>query len=276
MVHQCSPTGISKSRDIFETALTAAGLHVAQGSKIWEAYRQYEQAVLLTIDESDAQAKEKQVQHIRSLFHRQLSIPLADMNSTLIAYKTWEVEQGNFNDASIDLIDCYPHVASAYQKAVEMYNARIHLEEQISIQHISDSERLQQYMNYLKFEQSTGTPARIQVLYERAITDFPLSPDLWLDYTRYLDKTLKVGKIVSNVYSRATKNCPWVGELWVRYMLSLERGHASEKDLAEASSWCCDVLKLALYLSQLHSLHAVLPRHMADSLNCYGMWHSDC
>ncbi|CAJ2649277.1 squamous cell carcinoma antigen recognized by T-cells 3-like [Trifolium pratense] len=233
MVHQCSPTGISKSRDIFETALTAAGLHVAQGSKIWEAYRQYEQAVLLTIDESDAQAKEKQVQHIRSLFHRQLSIPLADMNSTLIAYKTWEVEQGNFNDASIDLIDCYPHVASAYQKAVEMYNARIHLEEQISIQHISDSERLQQYMNYLKFEQSTGTPARIQVLYERAITDFPLSPDLWLDYTRYLDKTLKVGKIVSNVYSRATKNCPWVGELWVRYMLSLERGHASEKDLAE-------------------------------------------
>lgn len=46
--------------------------------------------------------------------------------------------------------------------------------------------------NYLKFEQSSGTPARIQVLYERAITDFPLSPDLWLDYTHYLDKTLKV------------------------------------------------------------------------------------
>ncbi|WJX21824.1 hypothetical protein P8452_11204 [Trifolium repens] len=229
-VHQCSPTGISKLRDIFESALTAAGLHVAQGSKIWEAYRQYEHAVLLTIDESDAQAKEKQVQQIRTLFHRQLSIPLSDLNSTLIAYKTWEVEQGNL---SIDLTDSYPHVASAYQKALEMYNARVHLEEQISSQHISDSERLQQYMNYLKFEQSDGTPARIQVLYERAITDFPLSPDLWLDYTRYLDKTLKVGKIVSNIYSRATKNCPWVGELWVRYMLSLERGHASEKDLAE-------------------------------------------
>lgn len=232
MLKQSSPTAISKGRDLFERALTAAGLHVAQGSKIWEAYRQYEQAILLTIDESDTQAKEKQVQHIRSLFHRQLSIPLADMNSALIAYKTWEVEQGNFHDVSIDLIDRYPHVASAYQKALEMYNARVHLEEQISSQDISDSERLQQYMNYLKFEQSSGTPARIQVLYERAITDFPLSPDLWLDYTHYLDKTLKVGKIVSDVYSRATKNCPWVGELWVRYMLCLERGHASEKDLA--------------------------------------------
>ncbi|CAK8530107.1 unnamed protein product [Lathyrus sativus] len=233
MVHQCSPAGISKARDLFERALTAAGLHVAQGTQIWEAYRLYEHAILLTMDESDGQAKEKQIQQIRSLFHRQLSIPLADMNSTLIAYKSWEVELGNFHDVSTDLIDSYPHVASAYKKALEMYNARVHLEERISSQDISDSERLQQYMNYLKFEQSSGTPARIQVLYERAITDFPLSPELWLDYTRYLDKTLKVGKIVSNVYSRATKNCPWVGELWVRFMLSLERGHASEKDLAE-------------------------------------------
>lgn len=55
MVRQCTPTGISKVRDLFESALTAAGLHVAEGSKIWEAYRQYEQAILLTIDDTDAQ-----------------------------------------------------------------------------------------------------------------------------------------------------------------------------------------------------------------------------
>jgi hypothetical protein len=44
----------------------------------------------------------------------------------------------------------------------------------------------------LKFEQSSGDPARVQILYERAIADFPIASDLWLDYTRYLDKTLKV------------------------------------------------------------------------------------
>lgn len=54
VVRQCLPSGISKARDLFEKALTAAGLHVAQGSKIWEAYRQYEHAILLTIDEADA------------------------------------------------------------------------------------------------------------------------------------------------------------------------------------------------------------------------------
>lgn len=46
--------------------------------------------------------------------------------------------------------------------------------------------------DYLKFEKSSGDPTRVQILYERAITDFPVSSDLWLDYASYLDRTLKV------------------------------------------------------------------------------------
>ncbi|KAL9321545.1 hypothetical protein ACSQ67_013384 [Phaseolus vulgaris] len=268
MVRQCTPTGISKARDLFETALTAAGLHVAEGSKIWEAYRQYEQSILLSTNDTDAQAKEKQVQRIRSLFHRQLSVPLADMSSTLTAYKAWEAEQRNLQDVeSVDLVDIYPHVPSSYQKALEMYNARIHLEEYILSPNISDSERIQHYMNYLKFEQSFGMPARIQVLFERAITDFPISPDFWIDYTRYLDNTLKVGNIVTNVYSRATKNCPWVGELWIRYMLSLERGHTSEKDLSEIfeKSLHCTLSTVDEYLDLFLTRVDGLRRRMASS-----------
>lgn len=93
------------------------------------------------------QAKEKQVQRIRSLFHRQLSVPLADMSSTLAAYKAWEAEQRNIEDVeTIDLVDIYPHVASSYQKALEMYNVRFHHEEQILSLNVSDSEKLQHYM----------------------------------------------------------------------------------------------------------------------------------
>jgi len=55
MVRERTPTGVSKVRDLFETALTAAGLHVAEGTKIWEAYRQYEQALLLSTNDTDAQ-----------------------------------------------------------------------------------------------------------------------------------------------------------------------------------------------------------------------------
>ena len=68
------------------------------------------------------------------------------------------------------------------------------------------------------------------------------------------------------VYSRATKNCPWVGELWVRYLLCLERGRASEEELAAVCyNWCLsfgaivfmgthfNILKLKLKINKYHS-----------------------
>lgn len=233
LVHEGSPAGILKSRNLFERALTAAGLHIAEGSKIWEAYRKFEQAILDTIDKADVESRDKQVQRIRNIFHRQLSVPHGDLRSTLLTYKAWEAEEGTILDANSSSLDgIASHVSSAYQKALEMLNARAHLEEQVSRQEAPDSERLQQYMTYLKFEQSYGDPARVQILFERAIAEFPISGDIWLDYTQYLDKTLKAARIVKDVYCRATKNCPWVGELWVRYLLSVERGHAPEEDIS--------------------------------------------
>lgn len=56
-ISECSPAGISKARNLFERAVTAAGLHVSEGNKIWEAYREFEQAILLTIDESDTEVR---------------------------------------------------------------------------------------------------------------------------------------------------------------------------------------------------------------------------
>ncbi|CAL1385168.1 unnamed protein product [Linum trigynum] len=232
-VRECSPDGISKARNVFDRALTAGGLHVAEGNKIWEAYREFEEAVMYTIDDKDSKAKESQVQRVRKLFQRQLSVPLVNLESTLVAYKAWEVEQGsNLNAESSDLDGVPTHVVSAYEKAMEMYNARVGFEEQICMKGISEEEKLQRFMNYLTFEKSDGDPARVQVLFERAVAEFPVSSDLWLDYVRYMDSTLKVGNVVRDVYMRASRNCPWVGELWVRYLLALERGHAPEEDIS--------------------------------------------
>nr|XP_027113324.1 squamous cell carcinoma antigen recognized by T-cells 3 [Coffea arabica] len=233
LVRECSTNGISKARNLFERAVIAAGLHVAEGSRIYEAYREFEQAIALTIGETDIESREKQVQLIRNLFFRQLSVPLANLRSTLLTYKTWEAEQGSTLGVDPNSLDGLPsNVASAYQKALDLLNARTHFEEQIARKDIPDDERLQKFMTYLNFEQSMGDPARVQILYERAITDFPIYADLWLDYTRYLDKTIKTSSTVKAVYSRATRNCPWVGELWVRYLLHLERVHASEEELS--------------------------------------------
>ncbi|KAJ4846914.1 hypothetical protein Tsubulata_010310 [Turnera subulata] len=232
-VRQCSPDGISKARALFEQALVAAGLHLSQGPSIWDSYRDFELALLLSIPPDDLKAKELQVQRVRTLFKRQLSIPLLNLSSVLQAYKAWEAEQGNLLASDSTDPDGIPSdVAAAYRKAVEMSNARAQHEQLVSSQDISDAEKFQNFMNYIKFEKSVGDPTRVQLLYERAVTELPVSSDIWLDYTRYMNRTLKVGNIVTSVHSRAVKNCPWVGELWVRYLLCLERGRASEDEIS--------------------------------------------
>lgn len=233
LIQQCSANGITKARNLFERAVTAGGLHVTEGSRIYESYREFEQSMLLNLGEADSESKEKQVQRIRKLFFRQLSVPLSEMSSTLLTYKAWETEQGSVVDNDPSSLDGLPsHIASAYQKALEMLKLRTNFEEQIARKDASDSERLQEFMNYLNFEQSSGDPARVQILYERAITQFPISADLWLDYTCYLDKTIKTSSVVKDVYARATRNCPWVGELWTKYLLYLERVNASEDEIS--------------------------------------------
>ena len=38
--------GIDRVRNVFERALAATGLHVTEGATLWEAYREFENAIL--------------------------------------------------------------------------------------------------------------------------------------------------------------------------------------------------------------------------------------
>lgn len=44
-----SPGGIDRVRSIFERAVTAVGLHMTKGQTVWEAYREFENAILSTV-----------------------------------------------------------------------------------------------------------------------------------------------------------------------------------------------------------------------------------
>jgi tetratricopeptide (TPR) repeat protein len=232
-VAQCTPPGITKMRALCERALAAAGLHFTEGGKVWEAYREFEQALLISMVEASQEAKSKQVEIVRSLFRRQLTVPLANHNLLLEEYKDWEQQQGvQVGDDSDDLIGLPNGVALAYKKAVQMCRAREPYEAQIACETLVQGDLLQHYLGYIALEEATGEPARAQILYERAVSEFPVTQDIWLKYTEYLDVNLKVASVIRKVYARAVRNCPWVATLWTKYMLALERGSAPETELA--------------------------------------------
>uniref|UniRef100_A0A8C0BBH9 Spliceosome associated factor 3, U4/U6 recycling protein n=1 Tax=Buteo japonicus TaxID=224669 RepID=A0A8C0BBH9_9AVES len=141
--------GIEKVRSIFERALTAVGLHVTKGTALWEAYREFENAILETA---------------------QLG---------------------------------------------------------------AETPKLAEYQAYIDFEMKAGDPARIQLIYERALAENCLVPDLWARYNQYLDRQLKVKELVLSAHDRAVRNCPWTVGLWIRYLLAMERHRVDHGIISE-------------------------------------------
>ncbi|XP_047552927.1 squamous cell carcinoma antigen recognized by T-cells 3 isoform X1 [Lutra lutra] len=208
--------GLEKVRSVFERALSSVGLHMTKGLAIWEAYREFESAIveaarpiagfLSPFDRE--QTFDSQLEKVHSLFRRQLAIPLYDMEATFAEYEEWSE-------------DPIPEsVIQNYNKALQQLERYKPYEEAL-LQ--AESPRLAEYQAYIDFEMKIGDPARVQLIFERALVENCLVPDLWIRYTQFLDRQLKVKDLVLSVHNRAVRNCPWTVALWSRYLLAMER-----------------------------------------------------
>uniref|UniRef100_A0A8C8X001 Spliceosome associated factor 3, U4/U6 recycling protein n=1 Tax=Panthera leo TaxID=9689 RepID=A0A8C8X001_PANLE len=202
--------GLEKVRSVFERALSSVGLHMTKGLAIWEAYREFESAIV------EAARLEK----VHSLFRRQLAIPLFDMEATFAEYEEWSE-------------DPIPEsVIQNYNKALQQLEKYKPYEEAL-LQ--AEAPRLAEYQAYIDFEMKIGDPARVQLIFERALVENCLVPDLWIRYSQYLDRQLKVKDLVLSVHNRAVRNCPWTVALWSRYLLAMERHGVDHQVISDSS-----------------------------------------
>ncbi|KAF7200250.1 squamous cell carcinoma antigen recognized by T-cells 3 [Nothobranchius furzeri] len=215
-----SPGGIDKVRSIFERAVTAVGLHMTKGQTLWEAYREFENALLSTLQpppgripsHEEQELLNNQLERIHTLFRRQLAVPLMEMETTYAEYEEWS-ENG------------VPEtVVHQYKKALQQMQKCKSYEEALLV---AEPPKLAEYQAYIEFELKEGDPPRIQITFERALAENCLVPDMWTKYTTYLDRQLKIKDLVLSTHERAVRNCPWTMSLWKSYLLALER-HGSD------------------------------------------------
>ena len=65
---------------------------------------------------------------------------------------------------------------------------------------------------------------RVLVAHECAIAAFPLTSFLWCSLGSFAESSFPEDPaLAASVYSRALRNCPWVGELWARALRAAER-----------------------------------------------------
>lgn len=244
----CCPNHYQQQRAVCERAVAVAGLHWTEGWKVWDAYRIFETSILETLDEAIndgtnntqqvTQWKEEQEGVARQLYHRQLSLPHDNLAATLQSYCEWEMERNDQWNL--------PHeVKSLYEKTLKHTELRRPYEDSITQATGLDERLLAAYLSYIKVEESNLINAtssdkagvsRVCVLYERAVAVFPVTHHLWLSYARFLEHTSDDKGAVVNVYWRAVRNCPWVGQLWSRLMRAEERAGGDGSSLASSLS----------------------------------------
>uniref|UniRef100_A0A3B4B197 RRM domain-containing protein n=1 Tax=Periophthalmus magnuspinnatus TaxID=409849 RepID=A0A3B4B197_9GOBI len=208
------PGGIDKVRAVFERGLTAVGLHVTKGQMVWEAYREFENVILTTVQpppgkipsHQEQELLNAQLERIHTLFRRQLAVPLM-MEATYAEYEEWA--------------DGVPEtVQLQYKKALQLMEKCKTFEEALMV---AEPPKLAEYQAYIDYELKEGDPARIQMIFERALAENCLVPDMWAKCTTYLDRQLKIKDLVLSTHERAVRNCPWTMGLWKGYILALER-----------------------------------------------------
>ncbi|XP_037338514.1 squamous cell carcinoma antigen recognized by T-cells 3 [Pungitius pungitius] len=221
-----SPGGMDKVRSIFERAVTAVGLHMTKGQTVWEAYREFENAILSTVQpppgriptREEQDLLKTQIERIHTLFRRQLAVPLMDMEATYAEYEEWS-EHGVAET-----------VMQQYKKALEQLAKYKSYEEALMA---AEPPKLAEYQSYIDFELKEGDPARIQITFERTLAENCLVPDMWAKYATYLDRQLKIKDIVLSSHERAVRNCPWTMGLWRSYLLALERHGADHQTVSD-------------------------------------------
>ena len=221
------PEGMEFPRDIFEKAIIACGLHVSSGGLLWNAYREYEVAILSSLqelqqneptDEALKSQVEIQFQRVDKLYKRQLGVALVGMEETFHAYQTFS--------ESIVTEESMPTYVRAKKKLSIYFDFETDLTSSPSL------ETYRSYISRAKSNKEDGT--FVNTLYQRAVAHHCLNAELWKEYITFLTETFRqVKSVLLHGLKQSVRNCPWVVEFWIGYVRAQERLGAEQEEIVE-------------------------------------------
>ncbi|XP_022913812.1 squamous cell carcinoma antigen recognized by T-cells 3 [Onthophagus taurus] len=191
---------IEETREIFEMGVSVIGIHVSEGSLIWDMYREFEMAHL-SVTKPESEEFTEQLNRVINLYHRQLRVPLLDMENTMKEYQQF-IEQLP-DDHGVDV----KQIEWAYNNALKLVEKYKKFENDL-LTCDDDNEAFNIYTNYIK-----AIDDRILIIctYERAVARLPLNIDLWIAYCQFAPQ---LGRVALTVTEKAVRNCSWVSDLW--------------------------------------------------------------
>ncbi len=232
--------GEAHVREALEKALTAGGLHVSEGPKLWDAYERFELGVLAAADEG---AGKKAAGRVRALYRRRLAVPLLDAEECWRRYAAWEA--GPLPPEAAAVAGSVKEAQKVHEAARVEARRRRPLELKVSAAAGAPSPWAAEdgewaaWEQYLQLEGSTD-PWRTRCLYERLLvppaaqgSTAPLcsQPRVWGKYLAFLLQHLPAKPLLLETSARAVRHCPGAPRLWRERLRAMEAAGASAEEV---------------------------------------------
>ncbi|KAK1933190.1 hypothetical protein X943_002585 [Babesia divergens] len=259
-----SCVNVPRLRSLFERGLKSIGLHALDGPLLWSEYRQFEQELLETCTTSEYG---DQLERIRSLFFRQLALPLAGLADVLDEYRVWESELPEDYCKPIsegERIHKIGHEAWERRKCFEL-KVQSEFDEMLNPGNMNSL-----WNDYINFELDYGDADRISIVYLRALDDLGYErDDLWM---RFSSHALKVNdKFALWVCERSCRYMSRSVNIWINYLQTIASiSSSSVEELVEIFDKAVTAITDTSGLISLHITAAdCLRRHHPESIEAF-------
>ena len=206
-------------RSTWEDGVAATRWRVDESNQVWDRY------VELIMQDFPERPSQQTVDEVRDLYMNRLQVPHATWEQSSQAFwpfiskyegNSWEAIMAATNEAAAP--------------AKQQYALREDFESNLRRASENDDQAslFNVFSTYLAWEaKPKRRPGKFDAelrtaLFDRALLRFPTMIEWWLDYVDFLTSLDASSARILPLLERATRHCPWSGELWSRRLLRVE------------------------------------------------------
>ena len=213
-------------QNVLEQAVEATRWRIDQSHVLWDRH------AAMVVESMPTTPSRSEIDELNHLFVQRLHVPHAARDNT--AQRYWPLVSRYEGERWNDVMD---GVNAATEEAMQLMRARRERETDLAaaLQVGDDTATFAEFERYLHWEtkrrhRQDDRPELRCGLFERALLRFPAHADWWLDYIDYATGTGHLPSVLPLV-ERATRHCPWSGELWARRLLQSDVEGLSHEDM---------------------------------------------
>ncbi|KAL1310623.1 hypothetical protein AAFC00_000895 [Neodothiora populina] len=207
--------------DVWERAVHATEWRIDESNRIWDRYIDW---ILAEFPEQPTSA---QVDQVNAMFMARLQVPHATWSET--SQKFWPIVS-RYNANTWEEIMATTNEMAGHAKQ----QFALREEHEFHVRRATESgdktalyAAFNEYLNWEIKNERKGRVASFNFevrssLFERALLRFPTVIDWWLDYADFLVTAQTASPLILPALERATRHCPWSGDLWARRILRSE------------------------------------------------------